>query len=241
VLATVLRADDGRSLLHEVERRNQFISQEHEATVHYYPRGGAPVEKRWRLRSSGPTASRKVLIRFTYPAEVRGVALLILNQPRGPAIQWLWTPAIGRDRKIAPQDRGGSVLGTDLTFEDLEERSLSNLDVRSEGEATLDGTTCERLVTTPRDPRASSYSSSLLWVDKKRSVIVRAENRRGTRTVRILRFSDFREVQGVQTPHTLEAIDQETGSRTVMKVIGVRYNTRFRDSDFTREALRAGQ
>ncbi|HYP09711.1 MAG TPA: outer membrane lipoprotein-sorting protein [Bryobacteraceae bacterium] len=238
LVAVVMHAADARGILEEVERRNRFSTQEHEATVEFFQRSGTPLVKRWRLRSSGGEGSRKVLIRFTYPPEVRGAALLILNQPRGPAVQWMWIPSIGRDRRIAPQDRSTSVLGTDLTFEDLEERSLSNFHARLDGESTVDGVSCHRIITTPKDATLSSYSSSVLWVDKTRLVVMLVENRRQEKTVRSLRFSAFKDVQGILTPHTLEAINQEAGTRTVLNLKGVKYNTSLRESDFTREAMR---
>ena len=238
LLAILLQAADAGAILEQVDRRNYFTSQEHAATVEFIQRNGTVLVKRWRLRSSGAKGARKVLIRFTYPPEVRGLALLILNQPRGPAVQWMWVPSLGRDRRIASQDRSTPVLGTDLTFEDLEERSASDFHARMDGESILDGVSCHRIVTVPKNPTASSYSSSVLWIDKARFVILRVENRRQEKTVRALRFSDFKDVQGVLTPHALEAVNHEAGTRTVLKLTDVKYDIPYRDSDFSREALR---
>lgn len=238
ILAIILQASDAGAILEEVDRRAHFSSQEHDATVEFIQRDGTALVKRWHLRSSGARGARKVLIRFTYPPEVRGVALLILNQPRGPAVQWMWVPSIRRDRRIAAQDRSTAVLGTDLSFEDLEERSPSNFQARVDGESIVDGVNCHRIIIVPKDSTVSSYSSSVLWVDKTRFVVLRVENRRQEKTVRSLRFSDFKDVQGILTPHTLEVVNQEAGTRTVLKLNRVKYNTAFRDSDFAREALR---
>jgi hypothetical protein len=45
------------------------------------------------------------VLRFTAPAEVKGVALLVVNHPDRASDQWMWTPAINRERRIALQDR----------------------------------------------------------------------------------------------------------------------------------------
>ena len=59
----------------------------------------------WRLGSYG---NSKAMIRFTAPAEVKGVALLVINHPDRSSDQWMWTPAIGtrpphRACRIAPR------------------------------------------------------------------------------------------------------------------------------------------
>ena len=73
----------------------------------------------------GSYGDSKAIIRFTEPAEVKGVALLVVNHPERSSDQWMWTPAIGRDRRIAQQDRSTRFFGTDFSFEDLEERDVN--------------------------------------------------------------------------------------------------------------------
>src|SRR5262245_14700653 len=122
VLAMLLPAAmalDARKLMEEVERRQQFNSLQQNATLSVTEPDGHLSTKRWEVISSGSKDNRKARIRFTFPPDVRGVGLLILNRPKGPALQWMWVPSLGRDRRIAPQDRGMYVFGADLTFEDL--------------------------------------------------------------------------------------------------------------------------
>ena len=57
--------------------------------------------KRWDYRRIGSFGDSKAVLRFTAPAEVKGVALLIVNHPDRASDQWMWTPAIERDRRIA--------------------------------------------------------------------------------------------------------------------------------------------
>ncbi len=64
------------------------------------------------------------MLRFTVPAEVKGVGLLIVNHTDRASDQWLWRPNIGREQRIAFQDRSTRFFGTDFSFEDLEERDV---------------------------------------------------------------------------------------------------------------------
>ena len=64
------------------------------------------------------------------------MALLVVNHPDRASDQWMWTPAIERDRRIALQDRSTRFFGTDFSFEDLEERDVNQYDYALLGEET---------------------------------------------------------------------------------------------------------
>ena len=96
------------------------------------------------------TARARSVLRFTAPAEVKGVALLVVNHPDRASDQWMWTPAIERDRRIALQDRSTRFFGTDFSFEDLEERDVNQYDYTLLGEETVDGAPCWKIQSTPK-------------------------------------------------------------------------------------------
>ena len=106
-------------------------------------------------------ATSKAILRFTAPAEVKGVALLIVNHTDRASDQWMWTPAIERDRRIAVQDRSTRFFGTDFSFEDLEERDVDQFDYKLAGEDTIDGAACWKIESKPKQSKASQYTSSL--------------------------------------------------------------------------------
>ena len=61
------------------------------------------TEKRWVFDRIGSHGDSKSILRFTAPPEVKGVALLVVNHPERASDQWMWTPALERDRRIALQ------------------------------------------------------------------------------------------------------------------------------------------
>jgi hypothetical protein len=70
---------------------------------------------------------------------VKGVALLIYNHPDRSSDQWMWRPQIGRDQRVALQDRSARFFGTDFSFEDLEERDVDQFEYKMLGDDTIDG------------------------------------------------------------------------------------------------------
>jgi hypothetical protein len=121
-------ADDGRSIIEEAEHRTESKSQRYDGLLQTFGSAGKSSEKRWTYDRLGSHGRSKAIIRFTAPAEVKGVALLIVNYPDRASDQWMWTPAVDRDRRIAMQDRSTRFFGTDFSFEDLEERDVNQYD-----------------------------------------------------------------------------------------------------------------
>ena len=118
--AIVGAAENARQIVDEAQKRTDSQSERYEGLLQTFDRSGKTTEKRWIQNRIGAHGQSKAVIRFTTPAEVKGVALLIVNHPDRSSDQWMWTPAIERDRRIALQDRSTRFFGTDFSFEDLE-------------------------------------------------------------------------------------------------------------------------
>jgi outer membrane lipoprotein-sorting protein len=169
---------------------------------------------------------------------VKGVALLIVNHPDRASDQWMWTPALERDRRIALQDRSARFFGTDFSFEDLEERDVDQFDYKTLGEETYEDTACWKLESRPKQKKASQYTSSQLWIRKDNYVIVRIDHYKKDKVTRRINYRDVEKIQEIWTPKTLEVVDIPRKSRTVMRVDNLKYNTPMQESEFTIEALR---
>ena len=128
VFGAVVNGQEVRDIVHEAQRRAEAKSQRYEGTLQVVDRRGKTSEKRWQYDRLGSHGNSKAVLRFTAPAEVKGVALLIVNHPDRASDQWMWTPALARERRIALQDRSTRFFGTDFSFEDLEERDVEQYD-----------------------------------------------------------------------------------------------------------------
>src|SRR5438270_9752822 len=109
-----LWAQDPRQIIQESQKRARADSQKYDGLLQVIEPGGKTTEKRWQSQRLGSAGNSKAILRFTSPAEVKGVALLVVNHPDRAADEWMWTPAIGRERRIALQDRSTRFFGTDF-------------------------------------------------------------------------------------------------------------------------------
>jgi hypothetical protein len=236
----VASAQDARQIMTEVQKRSTSQSQRYEGSLQVIDATSKVADKKWIYERLGSHGKSRTVIRFTAPPDVRGVALLIQNHPDRASDQWMWTPAINRERRIAVQDRRTRFFGTDFTFEDLEERDVDHYDYTLAGEETLDGEACWRIESTPKAGRRSQYTRSTLWIRKANHTYARIDNFSGGMLIRRIDYRDVQQMQGIWTARTIEVHDRARNSRTVLKLESLNYNVPLREDQFTLEALRRG-
>jgi outer membrane lipoprotein-sorting protein len=238
LVGSALAADDARQIVLEAQKRTDATSQRYDGLLQVFDAKGKISDKQWVFERLGSHGRSKAVLRFNAPAEVKGVALLVVNHPDRASDQWMWTPAIERDRRIALQDRSTRFFGTDFSFEDLEERDVDQYDYTLAGDDTVDGAACWRVQTTPKQAKSSQYTKSTLWVRKDNYAFARIENYVKDQAVRRLNYSDFKNVQGIWTARQLEMTDLRRGSRTRLTLDKLEYNVPMKDDDFTLLAIR---
>jgi hypothetical protein len=229
---------DARTIMQESQRRSEAKFYRYDGQLQSFDTKNKVTEKRWTFDRVGSNGQSKSVLRFTAPAEVKGVALLIYNHPDRASDQWMWTPALERDRRIALQDRSTRFFGTDFSFEDLEERDVEQYDYAMLGDEVIDGAGCWKIQTTPKKSRASHYTRSIAWIRKDNYVMARLDNYVDDEVVKRLSNSSIENIQGIWTARQLEMADLKRGTRTRLTLQQVKYNDPMKDSDFTLDAIR---
>jgi outer membrane lipoprotein-sorting protein len=233
-------AQDVRQIVSEAQNRSRSKSQRYEGTLEVIGSSNKVSLKRWIYERIGSFGESKSILRFTAPPEVKGVALLIVNHPDRASDQWMWTPAIERDRRIALQDRSTRFFGTDFSFEDLEERDVNQFDYKMLGDDAIDGSPCWKIESKPKESKSSQYTSLMLWIRKDNYVTAQIESYAKEKLIRRIHYSDVEKVDNIWTPRTVEVFDIGRNSRTVLKLEKLQYNAPMKDEEFTLEALRRG-
>src|SRR5579885_1410253 len=240
LMAPVLFGQDGRQIIAESQRRTRSKSQRYEGALQVMDAKRHVSAKRWNFIRLGSFGDSKSLLRFTEPPEVRGVALLIYNHPDRASDQWMWRPEIGRDQRIALQDRSTRFFGTDFSFEDLEERDVNQFDYKVLGDEAVDGAKCWKIDSTPKQSKSSQYTHSLLWIRQDNYVLARLEGYGRNGLARSVLYRDLQNVKGVWTARMIEVFDARKNSRTILTLDKLEYNVPLSESDFTLQALRRG-
>jgi len=229
---------DPRAIVAEAQGRAEAKSQRYEGLLQVLDSGGRVADKRWTLTRLGSHGRSTSVLRFVEPAEVKGVSLLVVNHTDRASDQWMWTPALQRERRIALQDRSTRFFGTDFSFEDLEERDVDQYDYRLLADQAIDGADCWHIESTPSRNKTSQYTRSEVWIRKDNYALAQVESYSKAQLVRRLKYSQFAQVQGIWTGRRMEMHDLRRNSRTVLTLEKLEYNVPVREEDFTLQALR---
>ncbi len=229
---------DARQIVAEAQKRLRSDSQRYEGILQVLDSGGRISDKRWVSERLGSWGLSKIRLRFLAPAEVKGVTLLVVNHPDRASDQWMYTPAIGRERRIALQDRSTRFFGTDFSFEDLEERDVDQFDFRLLGEEVVDGARCWKIESKPREAKRSQYTQTHLYVRQDNYVAARVESFQQETLARRLSYREIQQVQGIWTPRLWEMEDLKRKSKTVLRMEKLEYNVKLPEEAFSLAAIR---
>ncbi len=113
----------------------------------------------------------KAFTEYLSPARERGIKMLKLDDTL-----WTYSPDTDRTIRISGHMLRQSVMGSDLSYEDMMEdsRLVDHYQARVSGEETLEGRSCWVLLLTARTTKPA-YQSRRLWVDRERFVPLREE------------------------------------------------------------------
>ncbi len=136
--------------------------------------------------------SEKSFSEYLYPPRDAGTKMLKLKDEL-----WLYTPASDRTIKIAGHMLRQSMMGSDLSYEDmLENVRLSDVYTPTvSGTDTLYGRSCWVLELSGKE-KDLAYARRKIWVDQERSVIL--QEKRYAKSGRLLKQIDVTEVFQVE-------------------------------------------
>jgi hypothetical protein len=234
-----LTPPDPRKIMEGVYQQDTSRDSAWRGTMDVYDKKGNARRKKFTLRKLGGLGDSKTMVRFTEPAEVRGVGLLSINEGGTADRQWMYTPAIQRVRRIASQERRQRFIGTDFTNEDMAERVLDDYTYKMLGEGeVVDGRKTSKIEGRPVSAGKSQYAYVYLWVPQDLPYVVLAEmyDKQGQRQ-RVLKAGNLEKVSGIWVAKRLEMSTPGEGTRTVLMLEEIRFNVGLKEDMFTQQAL----
>ena len=217
-------ADEADDLLARVEAAGHRAEDAHIVlAIETTEAGGEPASRTLEIWQKGED---KRLIRYTEPARLAGVGLLV---PDGETI-YLYLPAYGRVRRVVGESRGDAFMGTDFAMEDL-----ARLEWAEDYDPELVGPSHLKLVA--REGRKTASARVEMDVrDDGLPTLVEHYDANG-KLVRRIRFEDFREVGAHTLAHAITVEDAGRGRSTRATVASAAFDAGLSDDLFTVTAL----
>jgi hypothetical protein len=184
-----------------------------------------------------------MMIVFQNPASVRGTRFLTIDKTAGGSDRWIFLPSLGKVRRIAASESGGSFMGTDFSYDDM---SLMSRDAEEDThsilrEETLNGIPCYVIQSVPRE-RDFQYSKIVSWIGKSDSISYQSEmyDRRGT-LAKTMESGELKDVQGRLTPTRTTVRTVNAGTSTTIFMDIIKYDDPIPEGVFTTAFLETGR
>jgi hypothetical protein len=174
--ATIALAENGKLLAQAVYDRPSGQNLTAASRMELLEGGRSPRVRElvsYRAKRAGGEVAH--LIRFTEPADIAGTGLLSIDGVDGANEQWLYLPALDRVRRIASDRKGGRFVGSELYYEDLQERQPGRDRHRLLGKDAVDGVPCELLESVPLDKADSVYRKRVSCIDRQTALALRVD------------------------------------------------------------------
>ena len=191
--------------------------------------------------SAAPDGDR-LLIRFTFPNDIRGTGFLVWEHPQADDERFLYLPSLARVRRIAGTETQESFVGTDFTYEDIGGREFDEYTYAiAEENASWSGPGGARpawRLESRRKDSAAQFPRVVSLVLKDSFVVVHADiyNRRNERQ-KVYVVRRLEQIEGIWTAMEAEMSNARDKTRTELTVEKIDYNTGLQESDFTRREL----
>jgi outer membrane lipoprotein-sorting protein len=173
---------------------------------------------------------------YLSPAREQGTKMLKLEDQL-----WIYSPSTDRTIQISGHMLRQSVMGSDLSYEDMmEDRKLSDVyDATVVGEEEVDGRPVWvlELVANVED---IAYASRNIWIDKERYIPLKEElYAKSGQLLKRSTLSDVKNFDGRWFPTTIVYKDMmKQGDGTVFQMTSIRFNQEIEEYLFTKAALK---
>ena len=178
----------------------------------------------------------KSFTEYVAPAREKGTKMLKLGDQL-----WTYSPSTDRTIKISGHLLRQSVMGSDLSYEDLmEDPSMEELyDATIEREEDIEGRACWVLDLTAKDGGVA-YAQRKIWVDQERFLPLR-EHRFG-KSGKLLKTTEVHEIDRVGDRWVIRHVTfkdaLKKGKGTEFRVEKVEFNTKIPSRIFSKASLR---
>lgn len=201
------------------------------------------VQMLWRRYREGSDERRdgvqsRTLVRYLEPADVRGTGYLIIDKADAPDDQFMYLSSLRRTRRI--HLRNETVIGTDLSIEDLIPRELDDATYERAPDESCGNTPCYVVDATPVEDADSQYSRFRLYIEPEHFVPLRTRywDRAGVEVKELLVPPErIAEIDGVWVPLEARMRHLQDRGYTRMSVVRLAPNPEIPKSLFTQRQL----
>ncbi len=169
----------------------------------------------------------RALIRVTEPPDLKGSAVLMIERDGGSDL-FLYSPEMRKTRRITSHTLGGSLFGSDFTYEDFQQiQGLAMGEAKRLPASELDGKAVEGFQQDPEPESGSMYERIVTLVTRDTCIPVKSEMfQPGGELKKVMTASDAEllEKAGARIPKRLTMEDKLGGTSSTLEILSMEVN-----------------
>jgi len=222
----------GENILEDIDKnlssQNRIVVSK---MVVHGQRGSRTIEsKSWSI------GDEKTFTEYLAPAREKGTKMLKVKDNL-----WMYSPSTDRTIKISGHMLRQSVMGSDLSYEDMmDDKKLSEAyDAAVTAEDTIDGRECWVVDLTGKE-KDLAYHFRKLWVDQSRAIPLKEELiAKSGKLLKMIEFKDVEKLSGRWFPKKMIFKDiLKTGKGTEFIIDSIKFDVDIPAYKFTKASLR---
>jgi hypothetical protein len=234
---------NGYDIMKENDKQYNFSTEENTMTMELINNSGQKrVRSVLRFLKKDENKNTQMLIRFLSPADVKGSGYLLIKNKKKDESRYLYLPALKKARRISSGEDSDNFMGSDFTYEDLDEIDLENFSFKLMGVEKIDDTDCYVIEVTANEEtkKISGYSKRVYFINKMTFVIHKVDfyDRRNS-LFKNLVLKDIKLVyaNNMYRPHVWIMQNLKTKHQTVLRFQYFKINEKINDDLFSVRSL----
>jgi len=233
--------EKGLAIVREAERRfNGYGDSTSNLRMILRNKQGQASERTLRIRTMEmPNDGDRSLSIFDSPADVKGTVLLTHTHKNQPDDQWLYLPALERVKRIAAQNKSGSFMGSEFSYEDIATQAIEKYSHTWLRDEVFQELNCHVIERRPLDRQNSGYTRLLVWMDTEHLRMLKVEYYdRKNALLKTLAFKDYRLYQDrFWRPHDMNMMNHQTGKSSQLFWSDYTFRAGLNENDFNQHNL----
>lgn len=181
----------------------------------------------------------KSLIDFLYPMDIKDTKLLSYEIIGEDDQQWLFLPALKRIKTISSQNKSGSFMASEFSYEDISSQNYKNYTYPSDAKKVLkDGVEYFEIIRVPID-KNSGYSKQIVWIECS-SYLARFGEYfdKQHRLLKKVGFLEYQKIDSIYRIKKINMINVQNGKQSMLIWEEDSINADLKENDFTKRVLK---
>ncbi len=191
-----------------------------------------------KIHSVTIDGGKKQIIWFLAPADDKGVSFLKIEHDDKDDEMRMWLPAFKKIRRISAKKKGDSFMGSDMSYEDMSNRELSDHTYQRLEDERVGDADCFVIEVTPNSEAKSNYKKHKTWIEKARFIPLKEESYDRKGKLKKTKTFSYADIKDYVTPTEIYVEDVQKNHSTRLVFDNIKLDSGINDKLFHEKSLK---